>query len=77
MHPDDLNEKLRAAPFEWFRIHLTDGTSYEVRHPESVLLGRRTAVVGVKEDPLQNYYDRLATVSLLHIVRLEPVEQPA
>jgi hypothetical protein len=51
MSHDDLHDKLHAMPFEHFRLHLTDGSWYDVRHPESVLVGRRTAVIGVKENP--------------------------
>ena len=77
MNPNDLHDRLHAQPFEAFRLHMTDGSFYEVRHPESVLLGRRTAVVGVKETSSQNYYDRFVTVSLVNIVRLEAVEETA
>ena len=77
MNHDDLHDRLHAQPFEGCRMRMTDGSYYEVRHPESVLLGRRTAMVGVKESASQNYYDRFVTVSLPHIVRLEPVEETA
>lgn len=77
MTPDDLHAKLHATPFERFRLHLTDGAAYDIRHPESVLVGRRTAVIGVKENPSQNYYDRFVTVALVHIVRFEPAEEGA
>jgi hypothetical protein len=77
MNPEDLYLKLYAQPFERFSIHLTDGTVYEIRHPESVMVGKQTAVVGVKGDPDRHYYDRMVTVSLLHIIRLEPVIRDA
>jgi hypothetical protein len=77
MLPDGLHTKLHAAPFGRFRMHLTDGASYDIRHPESVLIGRRTAIIGVKENPSQSYYDRFVTVALAHIVRLEPIEETA
>jgi hypothetical protein len=72
MNPEDLYQKLYAQPFERFNIHLTDGAVYEIRHPKSVLVGKRTAVVGVKGDPDRHYYDRMITVSLPHVIHLEP-----
>jgi hypothetical protein len=72
MPPDDLAAFLDKRPFEPFRIYLSDGTTYEVRHREMVLLGRRSAVIGLTD--MTNgrpMYDRQATVALLHIVRLE------
>ncbi len=79
MPPEDLWEQLRRQPFEPFRLHLTDGTAYEIRHPELMMVGRRSAVVGFLErdrgqDP--PLYDRTATVALLHVVRLEPLAAP-
>jgi hypothetical protein len=74
MPPQDLWEKLRQQPFDPFRICLTDGTTYEVRHPELVMVGRRSAVVGVSEtEQPPPFYDRATTVALVHIVRLEPI----
>ncbi len=77
MNPEDQYLKLHAQPFERFNIYLTNGTVYEIRHPESIIVGRRTAVVGVKGDPDRHYHDRMVPVSLLHIVRLEPAERDA
>jgi hypothetical protein len=74
MPPEDLLERLHRQPFEPFRIRLTDGSTYEVRHPELILVGRRSAVVGVTEtDQQPPLYDRYTTVALVHIVRLEPL----
>jgi hypothetical protein len=64
--------RLRRQPFERFRIHLSDGTAYEIRHPEVILVGRSTftMAVGASGEP-QLPYERTDTVSLLHITRLE------
>jgi hypothetical protein len=72
MPPEDLWERLRKTPFDPFRICLTNGTAYDVRHPELVMVGRRSAVVGVSDSERQPpFYDRATTVALIHIVRLE------
>ncbi len=36
---------LRKRPFQMFRIHVTDGTVYEIRHPEMMVVGRTKALV--------------------------------
>jgi len=78
MPPEDLWERLRKQPFEPFRIHLTDGVAYDVRHPELVMVGCRSAVVGVTQSEQQPpFYDRATTVALVHIVRLEPIATPS
>ncbi len=78
MPPEELLQKLQTRPFEPFRIYLTDGTSYDIRHPELVMVGRRAAIVGVTERERRlPLYDRHTKVALVHIVRLEPVAASA
>lgn len=77
MSPEDFFVYTRRRPFEPFRIVLTDGTSYEVRHSDMVLPARRTLAVGVPAEPGQTIADRIVTVSLLHVVRLESLDTAA
>jgi hypothetical protein len=60
-------------PFEPFRLFLTDGTTFDVRHPELFMLGRRSVVVGFAAKPEQKHFDRWTTIDLLHIMRTEPL----
>jgi hypothetical protein len=73
MPPEELLRYLQRRPFESFRIHLTDGTAYEVRHPEMVLPALLTAEIGLPQNPAVPIAARIVTVSLAHIVRLEPL----
>jgi hypothetical protein len=36
--PNDFYSLLRAKPFVPFRVVTSDGTTYEVRHPEMVMV---------------------------------------
>ena len=74
MSHEDLQTRLHQRPFIPFRVVLTEGTSYEVRHPELFMLGKRAAVIGVAREPEQTLFDSSVLVDLLHIVRLEPIE---
>jgi hypothetical protein len=75
MPPEEIAIVLDKRPFVPFRVYLSDGTVYEVRHPELLLLGRRSAHIGLasKADGQTLPTDRVATFSLLHVVRLEPI----
>ncbi len=59
-------------------LNLTDGRTFDVRHPNLMMVGARTFVVGIPQqgvdDPL---YERSVTVSLLHVVSMEPLETSA
>lgn len=69
MRPDDLIELIRRQPFAPFRIHVTGGQSYEVRHPERILVLRSRAVLAVGGE--NGVGERLEHVALVHIVRIE------
>lgn len=76
MPPEDVLEALKRRPFEPFRIHLSDGTVYEIHHPDLVMVGLRSLVIGFaasngRPEPL---YERYTTVALSHVVRLGPSE---
>ena len=79
MPPEQLREAVRARPFVPFRICLTDGQSYDIRHPELLMTGKRSAVIGVILQPTEPepLSDRFVTVDLLHVVRIEPLEVSA
>lgn len=75
MFPKDLRDLLKRQPFRPFRVTLTDGRSYEFRHPELALLGKSTVIIGFpapgEDEPI---YDRFKIVDLLHIMEAEPVD---
>lgn len=74
MIPAELVAELRKRPFPGLRIHLCDGTVYEVRHPELVMVGVGAAVIGTpdKNQPVLVYstYD---VINLDQITRVEPL----
>ena len=74
MSANDILDTLKTQAFEPFRMVLTDGTSYEVKHPDLVWLGKRSLMVGFVADPHSTLYERAVKVDLLHISRLEPLE---
>ncbi len=73
MSPAELQSELRKKPFVPFRMHLSDGTVYEIHHPDLVMPEITTALIGFASDPNQTYYNSYTVVSLLRVVRLEPV----
>ena len=61
------------------RVHLTDGQTYDIRHPDMVLVLRQRVDIGLQPDPATGVLERVAHCSLLHIVRVEelPPTSPA
>jgi hypothetical protein len=78
MAPNELLAAVRRRPFRAFRLHLSDGSSYEVRHPETFLVGNRTSVLGLtREGAREPIADRYVYVDTLHITQLEELDTAA
>jgi hypothetical protein len=75
MRPTDLLRWLVQQPFRPFRLLVTTGLAYEVRHPELVLVGRSTVTL---EFPGSQFpipaANRVIVLALIHIVQLELLE---
>jgi len=72
MRPEDLLQHLRRQPFQPFRIHMTGGEVYDIRHPDQAIVMRSRVVVGAGAK--NGVPDHLEHLALVHIVRVE--EQP-
>jgi hypothetical protein len=76
MRYTELKKLLSQQPFQPFRMLLSNGKAYEVRHPELVIVTHSTVILGepdAREPPpvVADYH----IISLLHIVEIEPVIQ--
>ena len=75
MTQEELHEEARRQPFRPFRIVLTTGEAYDIRHPDLILVGRRSLAIGIVNEGTGTAFDRLVRADLLHVVRTE--ELPA
>jgi hypothetical protein len=74
MDAEELYEKVKHRPFEPFRIHVSDGTAYEIKHPEQIMIGRRSSYVGLGRNG-EGPFQKIAIVSNIHITRIEPLRE--
>jgi len=73
MRPEDVREHLDRRPFEPFRICMSDGQCYDVRHPELCMVGRSAVYVGVPDPELSGLVLRVDHCALIHITRMQPL----
>ena len=76
MRPEELTKLLRTRPFTPLRIIMTDGQTYDIRHPEMVIVLRQRVDIGVLPDPAMEVAESVVHCSLLHIVRVEELPLP-
>ena len=63
-----------AEPFRPFRIRMASGQSFEIRHPEMILLGRASVRVHAPSEPDSGKPDYWHDVSLMLMETLEPID---
>jgi hypothetical protein len=79
MTPEHLRQHLYQKPFQPFRVHLKDGRSYEIRHPNLALAAEAVLIVGIPapDDPDPVYSDRQVWVQWDQVDRIEPLSTSA
>jgi hypothetical protein len=78
MRADEFLKLLRRRPLRPFRIYLTDGSTFDIRHPDWAIVHRSTVDLAFPTlaDPELFH---VVTVALLHITRLRllvPTDTP-
>jgi len=65
-----LRELLTERPFKPFRLVMSSGHAYEVRHPEMAMLTRTSILVGIDEED-DEVPAEFKIYSLLHVSGVE------
>ena len=70
-----FRDLLAAKPFQPFRLVMSSGEKYEVKHPEMAMLLRTDIVIGIDEarDGLPT---RFKICSYLPVTAIEPMDVP-
>src|SRR5688572_14839674 len=74
MRAEELKVLLEAQPFVPLRIYMTDGKTYDIYHPDSVLVLRSRIDIAVPAEDIRGILDRVEHCSLLHVVRIEELQ---
>jgi hypothetical protein len=77
MTRSDLLKRVKQRPFAPLRLIVSEGAAYDIRHPEQVMVARDSAVIGLKGEQEQEFFETTVLVDLFHIIRLEPLETGA
>jgi len=64
---------LKERPFKPFRLVMSSGQSYEVRHPEMALITKSDILIGVDIDD-DEVPAEFKICSMLHVTAVEPLE---
>ena len=71
MTQEQLQSIARKQPFSPFRIILATGATYDIRHSDLIMVGKRSATIGITNEPEGAVYDYSLFIDLLHIVGIQ------
>ncbi|HEU0011346.1 MAG TPA: hypothetical protein VFT34_16125 [Verrucomicrobiae bacterium] len=71
MTPQDISQLLERSPFVPFRLHLTNGQTFDVKHPDFVWVFRSRLELAVPAPGDRRIMERAEHIALLHIARIE------
>lgn len=72
----DLANRLKQKPFNPFRIIVSEGATYDIRHPEQIMIARDSVTVGIPSES-DEFYETTSLIDLIHVARLEPIPSSA
>jgi hypothetical protein len=74
MTAEELIKLLQERPFKPLRLHLADGRTREIRHPEMALVSESLVAIGVPRDEKSKVAVRMTFCSIPNIVEVEPFD---
>ncbi|MEQ8848456.1 hypothetical protein [Botrimarina sp.] len=75
MRAEELIELLEERPFFPLRIHMSNGRTHEIRHPEMAIVGQGVVAIGVHTEGEK--LPRIRHFALAHVNEVEVVTDGA
>lgn len=72
MRSIEVQKHVLRQPFEPFRIHMSDGSRFDVPHRDFILVTRREVIVAIRQDG-EDLPHHTVFCDPLHITRIEPL----
>ena len=74
MRPIEIEAQLKQQPFVPFRMHFSDGSHYDVRHPETMLVTQRVLVLSIYGRRNSEMPERAVMCDPMPVTRLEQMD---
>ena len=68
---DDVQARIRERPFVPVRVVTSSGQTYDITHPDLVLIGRRALVIGTASNENPTQFEAASRVAILHITDMQ------
>ena len=74
---DDIQARVRQRPFLPMRLVTTTGESYDIYHPDLIMVGRRSLIIGTASAENPSQFEQVTRVAILHVTELRDLPIPA
>jgi hypothetical protein len=74
---NDIQARIQERPFRPLRVVTSSGQSYDVRHPELVIVGRRDMIIGTGSNDNPTVYEVANRVAIMHVTDLQDLPEPS
>jgi hypothetical protein len=75
MAPQEIKKALEEQPFIPFRLHLSDGTAWDVTDRNQAYVDMLYVSVGINPDSETGLFRKSIRISPNHVTRLEPMPE--
>jgi hypothetical protein len=73
---DDIQARVQRRPFVPLRLVTSSGETFDVFHPDLVMVGRRDVTIGMASVENPRQYERQTRVAIMHVTALEDLPTP-
>ncbi len=74
--PEAIQARLRERPFNPVRVVTTTGRTYDIFHPDLIMVGTQFVMVGFPSSQNPTVFDQVTRVALAHITELRDLPRP-
>jgi hypothetical protein len=74
---NNIRTRLREQPFTLLRFVMSSGQSYDVHHPDMVLVAKNFLIIGLPSGDDPSEAGEVTRVGILHITEMKDIPRPA
>jgi hypothetical protein len=74
---DDIQTRRCEQPFIPLRVVTSSGQMYDITHPDLVLVGKRSLIIGTASNDNPTQFEVANRVALMHVTELQDLAKPA
>lgn len=73
---DEIQKRIRETPFVPVRVVTTTGQTYDIYHPDLIMIGQRSLMIGLPSTRDPSIYSQVTRVAILHVTELQDSPMP-